>query len=249
MLANSHMWPQFDLQPPQGAAQPDVILWLSEHAPHIAEADFTRDLVAAEMERITNLTLAKVRQEFATARALQRHAVAQATGIAPCDLVFTKGSLGKPLHTNCFFNITHCKGLVALAIARSELGIDAEPLDRGPQVLPLAARVFTPTERRSIFALPLHERAGAALELWTLKEAVMKASGRGLTLEPAAFELERRGTEIIPVSQSEDLTGPWRTFLIHLDGEHALALCLHESLGPTPSVAIKRFPTPYRLGK
>jgi 4'-phosphopantetheinyl transferase len=82
---------------------------------------------------------------------------------------------------------------VACAVARgTSLGIDVERVDRmqlGPQI---ADRYFAEAEIRMLDRHAPDEYAGRFIELWTLKEAYIKAVGTGLAhpLDSFAFAFE-----------------------------------------------------------
>lgn len=85
------------------------------------------------------------------------------------------------------FNWSHSHDQALIAIARGVLpGVDLERLRPHPKALPIARRYFSPDETTALEALPEGHRDRAFLELWTAKEAVLKALGRGL-----AFGLHR----------------------------------------------------------
>lgn len=85
------------------------------------------------------------------------------------------------------FNWSHSGDHAAVALARHVApGIDLERLRERSNALPLAQRFFHPDEVAMLAALPAAERSTAFLELWTAKEAVLKATGRGI-----AFGLHR----------------------------------------------------------
>lgn len=81
------------------------------------------------------------------------------------------------------FNWSHSGGRALVAIARSvQPGIDLEHRMRraARDVLALAQRFFAPQEARALGAIPPEQRGLAFLRLWTIKEAALKAEGRGL---------------------------------------------------------------------
>lgn len=85
------------------------------------------------------------------------------------------------------FNWSHSHDQALIAIARGVLpGIDLERLRPHPKAVPIARRYFSPDETEALESLPEGQRDRAFLELWTAKEAVLKALGRGL-----AFGLHR----------------------------------------------------------
>ncbi|MBZ0221909.1 MAG: 4'-phosphopantetheinyl transferase superfamily protein [Dokdonella sp.] len=87
------------------------------------------------------------------------------------------------------FNLSHCGGDLVIALARGQaLGVDIESLQRRPASLHLAQRFFTPSEADALAALTEARRAEAFLRLWTHKEAVLKATGMGLSFGLARLE-------------------------------------------------------------
>lgn len=83
------------------------------------------------------------------------------------------------------FNISHTAGLVVCAYAGDgRLGIDVER--HGPVDLTEFRRVFTDREYRYLSGQTDLERA--FFRLWTKKEAVMKADGRGFQLDPRTID-------------------------------------------------------------
>ncbi|WP_109124656.1 4'-phosphopantetheinyl transferase superfamily protein [Dyella sp. C11] len=85
------------------------------------------------------------------------------------------------------FNWSHSHDQALIAIARGVVpGVDLERLRPHPKAVPIARRYFSPDETTALESLPDGQRDRAFLELWTAKEAVLKALGRGL-----AFGLHR----------------------------------------------------------
>ncbi len=86
------------------------------------------------------------------------------------------------------FSVAHAPGALLCALsADGELGVDVERAERGSGASAerLARRYFSLAEAASLAALP-DERARVArfVELWTLKEAYVKALGRGIAAAP-----------------------------------------------------------------
>ena len=102
------------------------------------------------------------------------------------------------------FNVTHTEGLLGVAVSAPghAVGLDAELWSRSPRAgaLSLARRRFARAEAEALAALPEGPRRDAEFNaLWTLKEAALKATGRGIggalgaALKGAEFELVSRG--------------------------------------------------------
>lgn len=77
-------------------------------------------------------------------------------------------------------SIAHCGdvAIAALGDHGERVGVDLEAtIDAGPGFDDLA---FSPTERGTLATLPTSARADHRTHLWTLKEALLKATGMGL---------------------------------------------------------------------
>ena len=109
-------------------------------------------------------------------------------GAAPDSLVLWREEHGRPqlqghgawLH----FNWSHSHGWACVALARGlpYLGVDIERLRPRPRAERLARRFFDADEARWVESADGDERVARFLRLWTAKEAVLKAQGRGLGL-------------------------------------------------------------------
>lgn len=85
------------------------------------------------------------------------------------------------------FNWSHSGNYALIAVGRRITpGIDLEQLRARPRAMEIARRYFSTVEAEALAALPAMDRDAAFLEIWTAKEAVLKALGRGL-----AFGLDR----------------------------------------------------------
>lgn len=96
------------------------------------------------------------------------------------------GSWGKPcLRDNrAQFNLSHSGNMVVLAVSDAPIGVDVEQIRHSPLEQDAAMQCFTPKEAEWLQS----QRGDAAFfRLWTGKEAIMKATGKGLSLNPASF--------------------------------------------------------------
>jgi 4'-phosphopantetheinyl transferase len=136
------------------------------------------------------------RHLYLASHVLTRIALGERCGIAPEAVRFEKGRWGKPrmaLSGGPEFNLSHTKGMAMVAVGSSlPIGVDVETRDQRPErsMVAIARRFFAASECERIEAMPPDEAEVAALELWTLKEALMKAVGMGFHLSPRAFEIE-----------------------------------------------------------
>jgi 4'-phosphopantetheinyl transferase len=133
------------------------------------------------------------------------------------DVVLTDATHGRPElgGTNggrLRFNWSHSGDRALVAIARSvQPGIDLEHCARrgGRDVLALAHRFFAPQEAQALAALTAEERPSAFLQLWTVKEAVLKAQGRGLAYGLHRVVVDLRASGPALVHFDDEPTTPW----------------------------------------
>jgi 4'-phosphopantetheinyl transferase len=159
-------------------------------------------LAPAERARAARLARAADRDRFVVGRGLARLALATQLGIAPRDVALRTGAHGRPaLACGTFdFNVAHSAGLVACAVARElRVGIDVEHLRVLRERHALVELTCAPHERAWLDTLPRQARRAALFELWTAKEACLKASGCGLLEPPAEVAVALRpGGERLP---------------------------------------------------
>ena len=122
-------------------------------------------------------------------RALLEALYREATGLPLPPIVI--GEWGKPyfVDSGWHFSISHTKNHAFCALARENVAIDAEELDRSINQK-LAEKILSPREKAQYDAAP--DKARALLTFWVLKEAAAKLSGRGLRGYPndTDFSLE-----------------------------------------------------------
>lgn len=140
------------------------------------------------------------RRRFLTGRALARGVLGGYLGRPPTEISLAVTAFGKPYlrrdgGPDLRFNLSHSGNLVALAVGiRDEVGIDveAEPLGNADGLAPI---VLSRPERRSYEELPEGLRPAALLRCWTRKEALLKASGAGLSRDPRMLTVGWQGAE------------------------------------------------------
>jgi 4'-phosphopantetheinyl transferase len=160
-----------------------------------AVAPWAAVLDDGERARAARFVFPHSRVTFIAAHALARAALAAAAGVPPAAFAFIAGAHGKPEarlgghSAGIAFNLSHTDGLVGVAVASIPglaLGFDLEPLARRVP-LEVARRCFTGSEVAWLDGLPAPARTEGFVRLWTLKEAFIKATGKGLAQDLAHF--------------------------------------------------------------
>jgi 4'-phosphopantetheinyl transferase len=143
-----------------------------------------------ECARQARFHFAEDRRSYLAAHALTRSVLAPLLGVAPRELSFSIGEHGKPeliaagSAPAVRFNLSHTRGLVACAVSLGRaVGVDVERIDRRVDIDKLSRSVFSETERTELMQFTAEEdKRQRFFQLWTVKEAYIKAVGRGLSL-------------------------------------------------------------------
>ena len=152
---------------------------------------------AAEAVRARAMRSARRRHEFAVCRGALRRILSGVLGIAPLAVPIREGAHGKPclargegsrLLPALGFNVSHSGNRFVVALARGmDPGVDVERIRPRASLSRLARRFFSPAEQRAVAAAS--DPLGAFYRIWTRKEAVIKAHGRGVSLGLDRFDV------------------------------------------------------------
>lgn len=155
--------------------------------------DGVRDLVAtlsdAERDRATRFRRATDRERFVVARGTLRTLLssalrADAVVVAPSEIVIERGRWGKPFAAQwptLGFNVSHAGDIVLVALARGrEVGVDVEHARPDVPVSDLVPIALGTEERAWWEQVPPDDQHRAFFDLWTRREALVKAVGTGL---------------------------------------------------------------------
>ena len=150
------------------------------------------------------------RVAYVAAHALLRCTLSRTSGLPPASLIFRRDKMGKPFLTlpECSgidVSISHTAGMVAVALSEAgKVGVDVEAIVQNN--IPshdLAAYGLSDQEIRELELLSEPEKSEAFFDLWTAREAVAKADGRGLSLPFSLIQIDRfHNTATIPEDQS-----------------------------------------------
>jgi 4'-phosphopantetheinyl transferase len=200
-------------------------------------------LSPAERSRFDRFIRDEDRRGYALAHALLRNTLSSLIGSKPEALTFEADSYGKPrlsAPADVSFSLTHTNGLVACAVARGrEIGIDAEAIDRPIDAHGIANRYFTESETGYITEGKGEQKHERFFEVWTLKEAFLKATGRGMSqsLEAISFELEENETVRYSLAPGNADAG-WQFALFRPTTRHLLAVGISSLDAPAAIIVL-----------
>ena len=150
-------------------------------------------LSGAERDRWRRFRFDQDRAAYLAAHALTRIVAGGLLGIPPQDVRFETvcgkcgGAHGKPRlpGSGLEFSLTHSRRRVGVAFARHlPVGIDVEDMTAARPSAALAPTVLAAAEQAALAALPPDRQGAGFLRYWTRKEAVLKATGYGLSVRP-----------------------------------------------------------------
>jgi 4'-phosphopantetheinyl transferase len=150
-----------------------------------------------ERGRYANYRREADKLRFLTGRALIRTVAATELGVSPAEITLDSSCFdcgkphGKPkvVGAGLEVSISHSGEWVALALTSGEpVGVDVEEV-RAAEVDDLAGIAFSPAELATFAAVPAAERRGAFFTYWSRKEAVLKATGKGMSVPMSKLTL------------------------------------------------------------
>jgi len=201
-------------------------------AQHLARAMTL--LSGAEKKRRAAFHTEKQQAEYALSHAMVRLVLSEYAPVRPEAWEFQTGEKGKPeiagpvLDTPLWFNLSHTDGFAVCVAGRvRQLGVDVENMSRKTSHEELAKRFFAPAEYEHLRALPPSGRREAFFRIWTLKEAYVKAEGKGLSIPLDSFHFRFSGENSARVTlelNAESGPGAWSFFEFQPGADHRVSI-------------------------
>jgi 4'-phosphopantetheinyl transferase len=223
---------------------PEIAIWVMrvDGLDEAAVEPWAVVLDETERDKASRFVFPRNRVEYAAAHVLVRRALAVATGHPPAAFRFEAGAHGKPTayvggaSAGVHFNLSHTKGLVAVAAAPFEHGLDVEPISRVVRS-DIAEHYFCPREIAWLNSLPYPRQGEGFLRLWTLKEAFIKATGLGLSQGLDTFSFDVFPPAIRFEADIADDPAYWTFEQKDIDGLFLAAVGFRRPPGPAPLIS------------
>ena len=195
-----------------------------------------------EADRQRRFYFEKNRHQYLVTRALVRTALSYYTEniIKPTEWVFVNNRYGKPSIANhgykssLSFNLSHSDNMIVLAVTNGqEVGVDVECLSGGREAMEVIDGFFSAREVAQLRAIPERVQSDRFFDLWTLKEAYIKARGMGLSIPLDHFSFEftpAGGITISFTSELDDQPKDWQFWQIQPSSTHRAAVGIKSSL-------------------
>ena len=178
---------------PNGIIEGEVVVLAFEVDP-IKEswADYANSLPRNEIDRAREFHYPQDKLRFTKCRSILRNTLSKWLNDNTKELNIALETNGKPYlkeNPEIQFNISHTEGFAGIAFCMEYgVGIDVENTARATDIDQVAKKVFTESEQVIINAETTPDKRKMFFRLWTAKEAFLKNTGLGLTLDPKKVE-------------------------------------------------------------
>lgn len=180
-------------------------------------------LDAHERQRAASFRFEVDRQAYCASHGLLRLTLAEEFGPRIFNLRYTDSGkpkiIGADLLEELDVSLSHARGFAAVALTRyGRVGVDIEARSTDVPLEDVAPRVLSQTELEGLACVPAPLRHEKFLALWTLKEAVVKATGQGLNAELNKFTVGSDPPALL--SKAPDGTDPahWQLRSVAAEG-------------------------------
>lgn len=153
-------------------------------------------LAGDERQRMQRFRFEHDRRMYGFAQGLLRILLAGYLDLTPRDIEYSRSEYGKPHldlpggNAGLEFNLSHSGDAVLIAITRGiPVGVDVEQVKPLPDLDQVASNYFSAAEQVDLFSLTGSARVDAFYRCWTRKEALIKASGEGLSMPLDSFQV------------------------------------------------------------
>lgn len=151
------------------------------------------------LSRSERIQAGRLKQARDRERLLETHCAVRSIlglqlGVSPRSLEFDTTPSGKPLLAkpvqDIEFNLSHSGPYALIAVAKNRsVGADIEILRTINDLSQVAFQVATPREAWLLRQLPANQVHSAFFDLWTRKEALLKALGKGFRIDAREVEV------------------------------------------------------------
>ena len=171
------------------------IIELSENEIHVLlfqldnykEHDFYHYLSSDEKQRAEKLKVELKKKQFILTRAFLRKILSNCVDKPIEEFIFEYGKQGKPYIKDKInnkaieFNISHSELHILIAITlENNIGVDIEKVNKNIDFEGLSKRFFSKKESEYLNSLESDKKLDAFYNIWTRKEAFIKATGKGI---------------------------------------------------------------------
>ncbi len=204
----------------------EIHLWVRSASAMPDEVD---TLSGFEKTRAAAIASSSKRAQFVAGRALLRHVLGDRLGLDAANVPLTRTERGKPtLATDISldFNVSHSDDVVVVALAQNtRIAVDVETMRPTRACDRIALRCFSSDEHAMLAATPEAERLRVFHEIWTCKEAYLKAMGQGIFSRMSFVTVLPEEHRVARGVAEDDRPERWRLETLELSPAHRASVC------------------------
>jgi 4'-phosphopantetheinyl transferase len=226
----SHPPGVLDLKPRQ------VDLWRIHLDLPIASVKLLESALSAdEAQRAARFHFPADRQRYIVAHGCLRDILARYLSGTPGQLNFSTNRYGKPAleEHDLEFNLSHSGDFALIAVTQGlKVGVDVERIRADMELERIASRYFSQGEFSELMTVQSDQRIVAFFNLWTRKEAYIKAQGLGLSLPLESFDVSLTPDEPAILRATRPDPGEaarWTLHSMQVDPGYAAAVAVEEN--------------------
>lgn len=173
---------------------------------------------------------------YLLAHGLIRIILSKYCAIDPKIWKFTYNEYGRPeikyarINHNLRFSLSRTRNLVGFLIVNSiDCGIDVEEVKSFKDLKLISEKILSIHEQMMLKKLNLNDQLRKFFSLWTLKEAFIKAKGKGLSIPLNSFSFQiddKKRINLIADPGIDDLISKWQFFQFQPSITHVGAIAL-----------------------
>lgn len=186
-----------------------------------------------EVSKTHKLQCEEDRNSYIAAHALLRQSLSVIGNTSPHSWRFSTSQNGKPRVVSTpelpeiNVNLSHTHGMVVVSLSKNfDVGVDVEKLDRDIE-LEFWDYVLEENESQGLSRLPEHRRVISFIELWTIKEALLKASGQGLTVKMNKISCALNPGRLLDAGPLPKTGKDWKIWQFQLAFKYSLAVAVN----------------------
>ncbi|MFM2315075.1 MAG: hypothetical protein RLZZ04_4351 [Cyanobacteriota bacterium] len=202
---------------------------LNNHQVHLWRANLTLSspeleelmtfLSPDEVVRASKFRFAQHKSRFIAARGILRQLLGNYLQVVPSDVTFSYSDRGKPQlpqNSHLQFNLSHSQEYGLFGFTLNHLiGVDLEYQRAMPDALNIAQRFFSVREFKMLAETPQKQQPRLFFQLWTAKEAYLKAIGTGLSGSLASVDIsfeENHSPYLSPSLENQIESNDWSLY-------------------------------------
>lgn len=218
-------------------ARGEIHIWKTAlRQPQAVVKEFESWLSPDELQRAGCFVLEGLRRNFVVARGMLRVLLSRYLQCSPGQIHLAYGPFGKPevvagseLSRRLQFNLAHSHELAVFAFTLDDpVGIDLEWMPANMDVLKIASRFFSTSEKTALSSLSAEDQPAAFFQIWTSKEAFIKAIGEGFRYPLESFSVSMNPGQGKIANLQGEMIG-WMTHAFSPQAGYAAALAVQTS--------------------